>query len=299
MIQEGVIYMAKKLQRCFVIMPFSDTEHHTETYWTSHFEDFLKPLIEENPELEAYRSKPLHVDILREIITNLVVSPVVVADLTDSNPNVYWELGIRQSFKHGTVTIAEAGPSLPFDISVKGTLFYHPGDHIKTAKFSKDFKEAIEDCLSYPDKPDSHVLETVSGRGTLFEIFRRDEAMRRLTALLEECDTNLAVFTAVVSGVNKNQKDPTNRIYGTRRFGVPSAESLIVNRYIDEDQTFYKSIKDYVSELVEWCEQLNLWEHTPDRTEKWFLRHEADAKNLIERTKQQVTAARDKVSRQL
>ena len=292
--------MAKKRQRCFVIMPFSKTtEHHTETYWTSHFEDFLKPLIEENPELEAYRSKPLRVDILREIITHLVVSPVVVADLTDSNPNVYWELGIRQSFKHGTVTIAEAGPSLPFDISVKGTLFYHPGDHIQTAKFSRDFKEAIEDCLANPDKPDSHVLETVSGRGTLFEIFRRDEAMRRLNALLEECDTNSTILIKVIDTAKANQEKPKERRVSTRRFRVPSAELLIVNRYIDEDQTFYKSIEDYVSELVAWCEQLNVWEYSADNTEKWFLKREAEAKELIERTKQQVTAARDKVSKQL
>jgi hypothetical protein len=291
--------MAKKRQRCFVIMPFSDTEHHTETYWTNHFEDFLKPLIEENPELEAYRSKPLHGDILREIITNLVVSPVVVADLTDSNPNVYWELGIRQSFKHGTVTIAEAGPSLPFDISVKGTLFYHPGDHIKTAKFSKDFKEAIEDCLSYPDKPDSHVLETVSGRGTLFEIFRRDEAMRRLDAMLSECDRNSSVLQHIIDTAKANQKEPKKRTYATRRFRVSAAELLITDRYIDEDRTFYQSVDNYVSDLIACCDQLNLWEYSPNSTEQWLIKYEAATKKVIEQTKQQVTAARDKVSKQL
>lgn len=292
--------MANKRQRCFVIMPFSKTtEQHTAAYWTSHFEDFLKPLIEENPELEAYRSKPLRVDILREIITHLVVSPVVVADLTDSNPNVYWELGIRQSFKHGTVTIAEAGPSLPFDISVKGTLFYHPGDHIQTAKFSRDFKEAIEDCLANPDKPDSHVLETVSGRGTLFEIFRRDEAMRRLNALLEECNTNSAVLQHVVDGAKVNQEKPKEREFATSRFRVPAAELLLTNRYIDEDQTFYKSVEKYVNQLVAWCDQLNLWEYSPDSTEKWFLKREATTKKIIEEAKQQVAEARDKVSKQL
>ncbi len=292
--------MPNKRQRCFVIMPFSKTtEHHTTTYWTDHFDDFLKPLIEENPELGAYRSKPLRVDILREIITNLVVSPVVVADLTDSNPNVYWELGIRQSFKHGTVTIAEAGTSLPFDISVKGTLFYHPGDHIQTAKFRRDFKEAIEDCLSNPDKPDSHVLETVAGRGTLFEIFRRDEALRRLEAMLSECVRNLDVLEDVIYKAKANQAEPKKRIYATGRFRVAAAELLVTNRYIDEDQAFYKSIESYVNSMVAWCEQLNLWEYSPDMTEQWFLKYQAGAKKLITKTKQQVEAARDKVRDQL
>jgi len=37
--------------------------------------------------------------------------------LTDYNPNVFWELGVRQSFKHNTITIAEEGVILPFDVS--------------------------------------------------------------------------------------------------------------------------------------------------------------------------------------
>lgn len=116
--------MSKKRKRCFVIMPFSETsEEHTEQYWTKHFKTFLKPLIEESGDLEVYRSKPLRGDILKQIIAELVVSPIVVADLTDGNPNVFWELGVRQSFKHGTITIAEEGTDIPFDLSVKGILF--------------------------------------------------------------------------------------------------------------------------------------------------------------------------------
>jgi len=179
-------------QTCFVIMPFSKTtEEHTENYWTEHFENFLKPLVEVNPDFEARRLEAIRGDILRQIITDLVVSPVVVADITDNNTNVYWELGVRQSFKHGTITIAEAGTKLPFDISGKGTLFYYPKNHLKMEEFRRRFKEAIQDCCSHPDRPDSQVLEIISGRGTLFEIFRRDEAIRRLEAVLTECIRNL------------------------------------------------------------------------------------------------------------
>lgn len=71
-------------------MPFGKTtDEHTEEYWTKHFENFLKPLIEENPNLEARRSKELRGDILNEIITDLVTSPIVVANLTDKNANVF------------------------------------------------------------------------------------------------------------------------------------------------------------------------------------------------------------------
>ncbi|NVM45355.1 MAG: hypothetical protein HWN79_10600 [Candidatus Lokiarchaeota archaeon] len=62
-------------------------------------------------------------DILKKIIQSLVTSPIVLADLTDHNPNVFWELGVRQSFKHNTITIAEEGTKLPFDVSPKATIF--------------------------------------------------------------------------------------------------------------------------------------------------------------------------------
>jgi hypothetical protein len=44
---------------------------------------------------------------------------------TDLNANVIWELGVRQSFDHCTITISEdVGKHLPFDLGVKGTLYY-------------------------------------------------------------------------------------------------------------------------------------------------------------------------------
>ena len=146
-------------------MPFSKTsEKHTEEYWTHHFDAFLKPLIEETGDLKVFRSKALRGDLVKEIVENLYNSNIVIADLTDKNPNVFWELGVRQSFKHGTITIAEEGTKLPFDIITKGTLYYYPGNHIKLQEFRTQLKRAVRDCLDNPDKPDSRVLEILPSR---------------------------------------------------------------------------------------------------------------------------------------
>jgi len=283
---------------CFVIMPFSKTtDEHTEDYWTKHFEDFLKPLIEMNQNLEARRSQALRGDVLKQIITDLAVSPVVVADLTDNNPNVYWELGVRQSFKHGTVTIAEAGTRLFFDIGAKGTLFYYPKDHLKIEDFRERFKEAIQDCLEHPDRPDSHVLETISGRGTLFEIFRRDEAIRRLDAVLSEHDGNFEVLKWVVERAQDNQKNPSERKFTTSRFRISAAELLVVNRYVDEDQSFYELTERYLSWITAMNNQITIWEVKPDSTEKWLLNVETSTAELLKEFKARVVVAREKISK--
>lgn len=290
--------MSTNRELCFVIMPFSQTTNeHTEEYWTKHFEDFLKPLIEVSPKLEARRSQALRGDVLKQIITDLAVSPVVVADLTDNNPNVYWELGVRQSFKHGTVTVAEEGTQLPFDISAKGTLFYYPGNHLKMESFRILFKKAIQDCLEHPDRPDSHVLETISGRGTLFEIFRRDEAIRRLDAVLSECDINLKVLGWAVKRAQDNQKTPSKRKFATGLFRTLAAELLLVNRYLDEDRSFYKLTEKYLREITSVNNQITIWEFNPDSTEKWLLEVETPTAETLKEFKARVVVAREKISK--
>ncbi len=291
--------MSKDKEVCFVIMPFSKTtEEHTERYWTEHFKSFLKPLIEENSNLKARRSEALRGDILRQIITDLVVSRIVVADLTDQNPNVYWELGVRQSFKHGTVTIAEEGTKIPFDLGGKGTLFYYPEDHVKLEGFRRRFKEAIQDCCADPDSPDSHVLETLSGRGTLFEIFRRDEAIRRLDAVLSECDWNLDVWEKVINQARANQENPEKRLFITRRFRVSAIELLVTNRYVDEDHSFFTLAELNQDLSTAANDMLNGWVYNPGGAEKWLLSETKSRKDKIEQFKVAVVNAREKLSKQ-
>ena len=76
-------------KRCFVIMPFSNTKSHNQEYWTKHFELFLKPLIEGIEQVKGFRSEPLRGSIASRIILDLNYSDIVVADLTDYNPNVF------------------------------------------------------------------------------------------------------------------------------------------------------------------------------------------------------------------
>ena len=133
--------MASEVKLCFIIMPFSSTtEGHTKEYWTSWWK-FLKKRIEEIQKIEVRRSEALRGDIVKEIIRDLYTADVVVADLTDMNPNVYWELGVRQSLKNGTVTIAEKREHVASDMGMKGVLRYHPKNSVKNEEFVSIFKK--------------------------------------------------------------------------------------------------------------------------------------------------------------
>ncbi len=276
-------------------MPFAQTTaEHTQEYWTRHFEIFLKPIVEETGQFIAERSEALRGDIQKQIISDLITSPVVIADLTDKNPNVFWELGVRQSFKHGTITIAEYGTSLPFDISTKGTLFYYPKDHIRDQDFRKTLKRAILDCLTNAECTDSIVLDAMSGRGTLFQIFRKDEAVRRLNAVLSECSFAKLLIDRIVSQSKKNQKGKL-RNFITNKFRCSAIELLITNRYIDEDNEFYCDAENILDWFFALNAELSHWRNAPETTEIWFVKHIGKGKELLKLFESKVKKSQNKL----
>lgn len=62
--------------------------------------------------------------ITTQILRELANSDVVIADLTSTNPNVMYEIGVRQALVKPYVLMAEMGQGLPFDLSDFRTIFY-------------------------------------------------------------------------------------------------------------------------------------------------------------------------------
>src|SRR6185437_12084155 len=57
------------------------------------------------------------------VISDLINAELVVADLTDLNPNAFYELGIRHSTERPTIHVAKAATVLPFDNVTHRTIF--------------------------------------------------------------------------------------------------------------------------------------------------------------------------------
>lgn len=273
------------IKTCFVIMPFSKTtSKHTKEYWTDWWR-FLKKQIDEVPNVTSRRSDPLRVDIVDEIIRNLFSADIVIADLTDRNPNVYWELGVRQTFTHGTITIAETRKHIASDMGMKSVLKYYPTDAIKNEEFVSKLKQAIQNCIDYPEAPDSRVLETITGRGSIYQIIQQDEFVRRLDALVQEISSNEFTFIRVYWDIEKNKRfrhdikeegkedEEKEAISFTSRKILHSAlDLLLTNRYIDESKDFYQVLINFRSLLDAFNFGLSCWQESPEHWESWFER---------------------------
>lgn len=287
--------MSEKKNEVFVIMPFSKTtDEHTEDYWNLQF-NFIKSRIEEIPNINVRRSEALRGDILREIIRDLIDCQIVLADLTDLNPNVYWELGVRQSFKHGTITIAETRKRIPFDIGMKSILRYYPKDSLKNEEFVKKLKKAIKDCIENPEEPDSHILETIGGRGTIYQIINKDESIRRITSLISECEFNKESFFKIIEQAKKNienrgkkgKRKEKDSVYEVELSPLEYAciQLLVVNRYLDESDDFYYEASKCLSKIKAVNALLPHWGNVTIREsiEDWLIEIEKETNEILKK----------------
>jgi len=78
--------------------------------------------------LEAVRADHLSEPglITAQVIQHLINDPLVIADLTGSNPNVFYELAIRHAIRKPLVQIIEKDEKIPFDVAGMRTV---PVDH--------------------------------------------------------------------------------------------------------------------------------------------------------------------------
>lgn len=137
---------ANENKECFIIMPISDADG----YPAGHFKHVYENIIYPSCEMAGYQAiradevkatNLIHLDILKKLID----APIAICDLSSRNPNVLFELGIRQAFDRPVVLIQEAGTPKIFDIAPLRYLEYSKEmKYHDVLRIQKDLKESIE-----------------------------------------------------------------------------------------------------------------------------------------------------------
>jgi len=203
-----------EIKDCFIIMPFSKTKSHSEEEWTELYEEFFKPAWNEFNIL-CHRAEVSRGSITKDIIEKLFSASMVFADITDFNPNVMYELGVRHSFKKPSSIVIESRKSrdIPFDVRDYNIFKYTysvPG----LRKLKNHINEVIRDIEQYPNKSDNPVWDFLSAGGFIIDYCRKTEDIQRLRALKEELEFNLdrcSDFVNKISSIkiSKNFQDWT------------------------------------------------------------------------------------------
>ena len=82
--------------------------------------------------------------IANQIIDLVTDSDLVVADLTDANANVFYELAVRHVTQLPFGQLIQDGQSIPFDVTVMRTISYDMTDPFNIEDRKKALGEAID-----------------------------------------------------------------------------------------------------------------------------------------------------------
>lgn len=200
---------------CFVIMPIADHDGYDKGHFTKVYEDIFKPACASAGFTavradEVRQTNLIHLDILQKLIE----SPMAICDLSSRNPNVLFELGLRQAFDKPTVLVQEAGTPKIFDIAplryteYRRELRYREvledqsmiSEAIKATKVATDQGEGVNSIVSILSLSKPASLKEVSNNDSagLLQLVRAEMSeMRsdfRRTMFMMERDRERIVF---------------------------------------------------------------------------------------------------------
>ena len=142
---------------CFVIAPIGEADSETR----KRSDQILKYII--SPAVKTRGYKAIRADELEEpgmitsqVIQHIIGDPLVVADLTERNPNVFYELAVRHAIRKPFIQIIRKGDTIPFDVAGARTIFvdHRDLDSVATAKSS------IVEQVEFLEENSSEDIET-------------------------------------------------------------------------------------------------------------------------------------------
>jgi Tetratricopeptide Repeats-Sensor len=166
------------MKTCFVVMGFGEKTDYQSSPprvldLNRTFEDIIEPAVGEAGLKCVRADKIIHSTVIdKPMYEQLLQADLVIADLSTSNANAIYELGVRHALRpHTTVVIAERGFAFPFDLNHLSIMKYeHLGKEIgfrEVMRMRRDLKEKIT-ALTERLETDSPVflfLPSLLGRG--------------------------------------------------------------------------------------------------------------------------------------
>lgn len=245
-------------KKCFVITPIGEENSSIRRHINGIIRAAIRPALEDKYEVRAAHEITSLGSINNQVITSIYTADLVIANLTDLNPNVMYELAFRHALKKPVITIMEKGTkALPFDIGNERTLFY-----VNDSQGVLDLKEAIIDMektlenskvsnpiydalVKYID--DENVMKNIEPSNTtdtsvlkaiLNKINDLGDTVNNLSKeALATVDDNMRLYTQInlIGDISKNKmKEVTNEICNeiyTKFMGFIKAQRIISNNY--------------------------------------------------------------------
>jgi hypothetical protein len=134
----------------------------SSTDFKKRYDDLIKEaILKTEHDLEVVRADEISLPgtITSDILTRIMHSDYVIADVSYPNPNVFYELGLRHACRTGTIIIKDLdAPMIPFDIAHLRHIEYENSPS-GLKQLTTEIDMYFNHFESNPDRPDNHLLE--------------------------------------------------------------------------------------------------------------------------------------------
>lgn len=133
-----------KKEICFTIMPFGG-------WFDLYYNDIIHPAIEKAG-LHSKRADDTFRPgvIIRDIWNDIKKAKVILAVLTEKNPNVLYELGLAHAIAKPAIIVSENIEDIPFDLRGLRAVKYDKNEPDWGGKLQKQIVEAISELIETP-----------------------------------------------------------------------------------------------------------------------------------------------------
>ncbi|PFJ93319.1 hypothetical protein CN957_04660 [Bacillus cereus] len=132
------------MKNCFIVCPIGSEDSPQR----KRSDIVLKHIID--PVCDALDFNVIRVDKLHDVdrIDNTIIehlndADLVIADMTEHNPNAFYEMGFRHALGKPLIPIMEEGTKLPFDVANLRTITYATNDLEKADAAKHRLRETI------------------------------------------------------------------------------------------------------------------------------------------------------------
>ncbi len=181
------------MKDCFVIAPIGEQDSDIRKRSDQVLKFIIRPAVEECG-YRAIRADEIDKPgiITSQVIQRVVNDPLVIADLTDRNPNVFYELAIRHAIRKPLVQIIQKGERIPFDVAGTRTIQVDHRDLESVDSAKTEISKQIRSL-----EKDSTDLETPISVSLELQLLRQSDdpeerSLAEVVAMLSEMRSGLS-----------------------------------------------------------------------------------------------------------